>query len=122
MRLAEPSLADAMTKASAGANDVTDAQIRQFLYYCGARFYNAEDSFNQFQEGLLDQTTFDSLVAGMKFSLGEPGMRAFYKRRRATFGAAFAGFVDKLLVETPVGTAVDIAAQWRTDVTAEMAT
>lgn len=122
MRLADPSLADGMTKASAGAKDVSDTEVRQFLFYCGARFHNAEDAFNQFQEGLLDQTAFDSLVVGMKYSLGEPGMRAFYKRRRATFGKDFADFVDELLAETRVGPSIDIAAQWRADVAAEMAT
>jgi hypothetical protein len=119
MRLAEPSLSDAMTKAGAGAN-VSDTEVRQFLFYSRARFHNAEDTFNQFQEGLLDQRAFDSLVAGLKSSLSEPGMRAFYRRRRATFANDFVGFVDKLLAETPLVPALDVAAQWRADLAAEM--
>jgi hypothetical protein len=121
MRLSEPSLSDAVTKASAGAADVTDAQIRQFSFYCGARFYNAEDSFNQFEEGLLNQRAFDSLVVGLKNSLGQPGMRAFYKRQRAMFGPEFADFVDKLLAETPLVPSPDLAGQWRADLAAELA-
>jgi hypothetical protein len=121
MRLAEPSLSDAVVKASAGAADVTDAQIRQFSFYCGARFYNAEDSFNQYQEGLLNQRAFDSLVVGLKNSLSQPGMRAYYKRQRDAFGKEFAEFVDKLLVETPLVHSPDAAAQWRADVAAELA-
>ena len=48
-------------------------------------------------------------------------MCAFYKRRRATLGTAFADFVDKLLAETRVSAWSDIAAQWRVDVAAERA-
>lgn len=121
MGVTEPSLADAVTKASAGASDVTDLQIRQFNFYCGARFFNAEDSFNQFQEGLLSKVIFDSLVTGLKISLGQPGMRAYYKRQRTAFGKDFAGFVDKLLEETPLLPSLDAAAQWRADVAAELA-
>src|SRR4029077_6946696 len=96
-------------------------EVRQFIFYCGARFYNAEDSFNQFQEGLLNQRTFDSLVVGLQNSLSQPGMRAYYKRQRGAFGRDFADFVDKLLAETPLVTAPEAAAQWRADVRSEMA-
>jgi hypothetical protein len=121
MRLAEPSLSDAMSNASAGAN-VSDTEVRQFVFYCGARFYQAEDSFNQFQEGLLDQRAFDSLVAGLKNSLSEPGMRAYYKRHRDSFANGnFIEFMDKLVAETRLVPALDVAAQWRADVAAEMA-
>jgi len=121
MDLSEPSLADAVTKSSEYDKDVTDREIRQFMFYCGARFYNAEDSFNQFREGLLNQVTFDSLAAGLKHSLTQPGMRAFYKRQRAMLGRDFSAFVDKLLVETAFGPPVDSVAQWRADVAAELA-
>jgi hypothetical protein len=121
MRLAEPELADAVIKASECAKDLTDRQIRQFAFYCGARFYNAEDSFNQFQEGLLNQVTFDSMVGGLRTSLAEPGMRAFYKRQRARFGRDFVEFADKLLAETALSPPIDSVAQWRADIAAELA-
>ena len=121
MRLTDPSLSDAATLGGAGASGITDTQVRQFIFYCSARFYNAEDSFNQFQEGLLNRRAYDSLVVGLKKSLSQPGMRAFYKRQRGAFGTDFAAFVDKLLVETPLGPPQDVAAQWRADVAAELA-
>lgn len=120
MRLAEPSLSDAVVKAGAGM-DVSDVQVRQFAFYCGARFYQAEDSFNQFREGLLGQVIFDSLVVGLKVSLGQPGMRAYYKRHRVDFGKDFVDFVDKLMEETPLTRSPDAVAQWRADVAAEVA-
>jgi hypothetical protein len=120
MRLSDPVLADAVTKASQCAKDVTDQQIRQFIFYCGARFHNAEDSFNQFQDGLLNQVAFDSMVAGLTASLTEPGMRVFYKRQRARFGRDFVEFADKLLAQTAQGPSIDSVAQWRADVAAEL--
>jgi hypothetical protein len=65
--------------------------------------------------------TFDSLAAGLRHSLAQPGMRAFYKRQRATLGRDFSEFVDKLLAETALGAPVDSVAQWRADVAAELA-
>jgi hypothetical protein len=121
MSLADPSLADAVVKASAGAADVSDVQIHQFSFYCGARFYNAEDSFYQFQEGLLSKVNFESLVAGLKNSISQPGMRAYYRRQRAVFGKDFAELVDRLVAETPLVPSFDAAAQWRADVAAEVA-
>lgn len=113
MRLSDPELADAVIKASEGAKDVTDQQIRQFTFYCGARFHNAEDAFNQFREGLLDQVAFDSMVGGLRASLAEPGMRAFYRRQRARFGRGFDEFVDKLLAETRLSRS---SIRWRSGV------
>lgn len=120
MRLSEAELANAVTKATECARDLTDQEVRQFMFYCGARFYQAEDSFNQFQEGLLNQVTFDSVVVGLRDSLAEPGMRAYYKRQRARFSGDFAAFVDKLMAETSLRPAMDSVAQWRADVAAEL--
>lgn len=69
----------------------------------------------------VTRIAFDSLAAGLKHSLAQPGMRAFYKRQRAMLGRDFSAFVDKLLVETAPGAPVDSVAQWRADVAAELA-
>jgi hypothetical protein len=122
LTLAEPSIADAVSKVAAGSTDVSDSQIRQFNFYCAARFRNAEDSFYQFREGLLDQGAFDSLVLGLRDSLEQPGMRAYYKRSNNIFGKEFAEFLHKLLAETPVARRGDSAVDWRAAVAAELAT
>jgi hypothetical protein len=122
MALAEPAVADAVSKAAAGSPDVSDSQIRQFNFFCAARFRNAEDSFYQYREGLLDQVAFDSLVLGLRDSLEQPGMRAFFKRSSHIFGKEFADFLDKLLAETPVAPRGDAVVDWRTAVAAELAT
>ena len=64
---------------------------------------------------------FDSLVAGLKISLSQTGMRAYYKRQRAAFGSDFVQLMDKLVAETPLIPSQDVAAQWRADVASEMA-
>ena len=114
----EPSLADAIAKGRAGASDITDTQIRQFFAYGMARFFNAEDTFQQVKEGLLDSTTFDSLATGLKRSLSHPGTRAFYQAHRLAFGTEFVKFVDGLAVEAPLDLSTDDAGKWRVDVAA----
>ena len=43
----------------AGSAGITDTQIRQFFGYSNARFYNAQDTFQQFHRGLLDGVVFE---------------------------------------------------------------
>ena len=117
MGTAEPSIADALAKGHAGAPDITDTQIRQFFAYCSARFYNAQDTFQQFQQGFLDDTIFASLVGGLKVSLSQPGMLAFFDSHRAGFSDEFVKFVGNLASDASVNLS-DETARWRTDVLA----
>jgi hypothetical protein len=112
----EPSLADAIAKGRAGSADITDTQIRQFFAYSNARFYNAQDTFQQFRQGLLDNTILESLVDGLKVSLSHPGTRAFFENHRTSFGVEFVKFVQGLAAETPLNVSSDAADRWRTDV------
>jgi len=119
MGCTEPSVADAVAKGMRGADDITDTQIQQFANYGNARFYNAEDAFYQYREGVLNEFTFISVTEGLKNSLASPGMRAIYKRLRNTMGREFAAFADKLMSETPIAVGAGLPAQFRADVAAE---
>jgi hypothetical protein len=117
MGTAEPSIADALNKGNAGSADITDTQIRQFFAYNSARFYNAQDTFQQYQQGLLDEAIFESLVAGLKVSLSHPGTLAFFENQVLGLSAEFAEFVRKLAAETPLKLSND-TVKWRADVVA----
>jgi hypothetical protein len=119
MTTADATLVDASTKGPHGAGDLTDQQVRQFITYAQARLYNAEDSFYQHKEGLLNDVSFAHVEGGLRISLSQPGFRAVYKRQRPGYGADFVAFADRLLAETQIAPPVDIAAQWRADVAAE---
>ncbi len=119
---AEPSLADAIAKGRAGLTAITDTESRQFLAYSGARFYNAQDTFQQFRQGLLDKTILESLVDGLRVSLSHPGTRAFFEDHRTNFSVEFVNFVQSLAAETPLDLSSDSAARWRNSVAALRAT
>ena len=115
---AEPSLAEAIAKGRDGSADITDTQIHQFFAYSNARFYNAQDTFQQFRQGLLDNAILESLVDGLRVSLSHPGTRAFFENHRTAFGIEFVKFVQSLATETPLNLSSDAVAQWRADVAA----
>jgi len=115
---AEPSLAEAIAKGRDGSADITDTQIHQFFAYSNARFYNAQDTFQQFRQGLLDNAILESLVDGLRVSLSHPGTRAFFENHRTAFGIEFVKFVQSLATETPLNRSSDAVAQWRADVAA----
>lgn len=117
MGAVEPSIADALAKGNAGAPDITDTQIRQFFAYSAARFYNAQDTFQQFQQGFLDDAIFASLVEGLKVSLAEPGALAFFNGRQKGFSDDFVKFVRNLASEVSLNLS-DETAGWRADVLA----
>src|SRR5690349_4060192 len=58
MGTTEPSMADAVAKGMQDSDDMTDTQIAQFTAYTSARFFNAEDTFYQYREGLLNEFSF----------------------------------------------------------------
>ena len=117
MGTAEPSIADALAKGNAGSPDITDIQIRQFFAYSSARFYNAQDTFQQFQQGFLDDAIFKSLVGGLKVSLTQPGTLAFFDGHHSGFSDEFVNFVRNLASDVPLNLSNE-TARWRTDVVA----
>jgi hypothetical protein len=117
MGTADPSIADTLAMGNVGSPNITDTQIRQYFAYNAARFYNAQDTFQQFQQGLLDDTTFESLAGGLKVSLTQPGTLAFFDSRHSGFSDEFVKFVRKLASDVSINLS-DETARWRTDVLA----
>ncbi len=119
MGSAEASISEALAKGAAGSPDITDTQIRQFFAYNNARFYNAQDTFQQYQKGLLDDSIFESLAEGLKVSLSQPGTLAFFENNvsAAGFNPEFVKYVRGLVAEAPLNFS-DEGAKWRTRVAA----
>ena len=117
----EPSFAEAFTKGLAGDEDITNAQLSQFAYACTAMFRNAEDSFYQHEDGLLNESAFSGFLIEWKTTFVSPGIRLMWRRYRRTYGREFADFMDTLISETPVRTISDALARWKTDIVAQKA-
>jgi hypothetical protein len=121
MAASNPSVAEAVAKGIAGAEDVSSTQFEQFRYYCMAEISHAEDSFYQHQEGLLNDPAFETFVRALKSWFRSSGVRALWKRARNDFTGEFVEFMDKVSAETPVAPSGDALAQWKADVVAEQA-
>jgi hypothetical protein len=115
-----PSVADALAKGIAGADDITSTQFQQFRYYCLAQISHAEDSFYQHRDHLLDDAAFETFVSALKDWSRSSGVRAVWKRVRSAYAGEFVEFMDKVYAETPIAPSIDALAQWKADVAAEL--
>lgn len=102
MRLADPTLAEAVWKANTGADDLNLTQLWQHLYYSGAVFSGWSDSFYQFKSGLMNADDFASERNAIKFIMAPPAMRTAWKLSHAMYRKDFVEFMDGLIAETPV--------------------
>jgi len=121
MKIAEPSLAEAIAKGLAGAEDMTRAQFVQFRVYSQARFTLSEDTFLQHRSGLLSEEAFATFSRTFAGGLASPGVRVLWKWLRNQYDGEFVAFTDKLIAERPVGLPVDDFARWNADILSEKA-
>ena len=119
--LLEPSAAEAVALGNAASEAMSATQIRQFIWYCNARFINAEDAIDQHADGLLGDNAFEGLIATFKLALAAPGFRAAWRVQRAGFRGEFVAFMDGLLAQSPMATAVDSTAVYKAAFAAEKA-
>src|ERR1700733_447510 len=115
MAASNPSVADAIAKGIAGAEDVSNTQFEQFRYYCLAEISHAEDSFYQYQDGLLNDAAFETFVRALKSWFRSSGVRALWKRARNNFTGDFIEFMDKISAETQATPSGDDLEQWKAD-------
>ena len=76
--------------------NMSEAQLLRYYSFCRAAFFDAQDTFRQYQEGLLSKDAYDGLVAIMKIRFAEPGMRAGWAVQRDTFSSDFRSLLDGL--------------------------
>lgn len=119
LEAANPSVADAVAKGIAGAENISNTQFEQFKYYCVAHISHAEDSFYQHQDGLLNDAAFETFVSALKFWFRSSGVRAVWKGTRNAFAGEFVEFMDKVCAEMRIAPPIDALAQWKADVASE---
>lgn len=112
--VASPELARVLQKGMAGDAELSREEFTQWMMICRGLFLSGEDSFFQHQAGLLSDSAFDSYVAGVKFYMSMPGMRAAWKMAEDQFGADFRAFVNSVLAKMPVPAPnADAYSEWR---------
>jgi hypothetical protein len=111
-RVAEPTLSGLFSKGMRRPEDLSSAELDQFLLICRAAFLSGEDSFLQHKSALLDPTAYASFEAGLWGYLAAPGMRAAWRLTSDQYGAEYAAFMDAIVRSTPRAAAADRLAQW----------
>ena len=106
-RLSEQSLAGASADLAtvivlANGSEATLEAVRreQFSLYCFGVFYGFQDSFSQYEAGLLDDDMYLQLQAVVSRTLSRAGYRTEWQNIRVS-GTAFAKFVDKIISGLP---------------------
>jgi hypothetical protein len=110
---AHPELAAIWMKGTSAEPDFTREQLGQWLLICRSAFLSGEDSFLQHKAGLLDETAFESYVAGARFYMSSPGVRAAWRLSAAQFGPDFRAFVDDLIAKSRFPAPIDTFAVWQ---------
>jgi hypothetical protein len=110
---ANPELARVFQRGTAGDPELTREEFTQWMLMSRALFLSGEDSFLQHEAGMLSDAAFDSYVAGVKFYLLMPGMRAAWKLSEGQFGSDFRAFGNAMLAQTKRSDTVDAYFQWR---------
>jgi hypothetical protein len=97
---------EAFSQCIMGSENVDPLTFQKFWMSCRAFFLNFESQFYQCNQGVLDRDSFKgyerSLCTDM---LVWPGVRAWWKLHRNTYGAKYVSYIDRLMVETETSAA-----------------
>jgi hypothetical protein len=108
----DPSITEAMMKASLGDKSLTLVQLTQYQAFMVAIVNHFEDSFYQHEEGLLNDTAFATVLGGIRASVSSPGYRAGWKMLFPLREGAFPEFMNRIIAETPLEPPGDLLEQW----------
>jgi hypothetical protein len=97
---ADADIAAAIVIANGGEPTPERIKQEQFSSFCNALFYGWQDSFLQYQRGLLDEDIYSQMCDALVKALGQPGYRAEWEKVRVP-GTRFAAFVDKMIATLP---------------------
>ena len=115
----EPTMADAFTKASSGDPDLTITEWQQYNALARAIIVNAEDTFAQHRNNLMEENAWRTYVALFGHTSANAAFRVAWRRfGRASASPEFAAFADQVMAQTPVTklpSAPEILATWRSD-------
>ena len=113
-------LAEVSIRGAIGDQTLSDVQITRLVYWYYAVFVNFEDQFYQHEQGLIDDSSLESMLGGVKGFAQSPGGRAAWMVLQSRFDPKFKSFFGGLMESNAVVTSVSLAAAWRAQVTAEM--
>lgn len=109
---AEPTLAAIALKGGKGEQPLDEIEFSQFMNLQQGRFINAEESFVQHRNGLLEDASFNTFVLTHQHFMTAPGNRAMWKLMRSQYDPRYATFMDALAQEGSNQRSASLFAQW----------
>ncbi|HEX3673431.1 MAG TPA: hypothetical protein VHU87_04090 [Rhizomicrobium sp.] len=97
LRLAELRESDAIDRCFEGSLEVNAKDVARFLFLCRAIFVSAEDSFFQHQQGLLDETAFESFESSIKSGMGAAGIAAAWLMTANMYEPQFRDYMNRMM-------------------------
>ena len=122
LTIMDPVIAEAVARGMAGSPEMSQTQVSQFLSYNNARLAIAENTFLQFQNGLLGPETFAAFTRSFGAGLSSPGVRVMWKWMKHQHSAAFVAFADGLIEKGQRAEAPDMLTRWKADLATERST
>ncbi len=119
LTVASAGLARIWQKALGSKPDLTQEEFAQWALICRASFLSGEDSFLQHKAGLLDEVAWESYVAGVRYYMASPGMRAMWNVSSKQFGVDFRNFVDGIVARVPITCPADSYQAWQEQLRSE---
>ncbi len=119
--LTDPVLSALVTKGRKGEEELSEVELNSFMAFSRATFWNAEDTFVQYREGLLGAASFDSFSRAHVNFMQASGSRAAWKLLRWNFGSDFVAFMDRIAQQGAERGPADYSEAWSAALAAERA-
>ena len=113
LTLARADLSSIWHRGAAGDPSLSREEFAQWMLLCRAAFLSGEDSYMQHKAGLLSEAAFASYVAGVRYYMASPGLRAAWQVASGQFGREFVEFVNAELAQTALAAGTDSLAEWK---------
>ncbi|HEX3666742.1 MAG TPA: hypothetical protein VHU23_16065 [Rhizomicrobium sp.] len=97
---ANADIAAAIIIANGGEPTPERIKQEQFSTFCNALFYGWQDTFLQYQKGLLDEDIYSQMCDALIKTFSRPGYRAEWEKVRVP-GTRFVTFVDRIIASLP---------------------
>ena len=112
MQISEPQNASVWIKGMHAPQTLTGEEMERYLLMCRSGFTSMEDSFLQHRAGLLDESAFKSMTAGVRGQLASRGLRAAWVLLSHQFGPDFVAYLNQQLAATKPQSAEDRRQRW----------
>jgi len=115
LTMADPLMADAVSRGMTGADDITFTQFNQCRAFFRTTFLSSEEAYFQNVNGLFTESAFSSFVSSIRSGFRLPGFRAAWRISRDSHQAEFVAFMDKNMSEVRAHSVsdADVLAQWK---------